>query len=80
MSADTASQRRDDTRNLHSTMTRASDSYIATMRSAFPVARVALACYRQRQDTTQLDEGWQALWLELAAAAFRSVPKACMLL
>src|SRR4029450_11741867 len=61
-------------------MTLASDSCIAETRSAFPVARAVLVSCKWPEDTTQLDRCWQALWPMLAAAAFRSSSKPCMLL
>lgn len=80
MSAETAWQRRDDDRYRNSTTTPASDACIAETRSAFPVARAVLVGCKWPEDTTQLDGYWQALWPVLAAAAFRSSSKPCMLL
>jgi hypothetical protein len=80
MSAETAWQRRDDARHRNSTTTLASNSCIAETRSAFPVARAVLVGCKWPEDTTQLDGCWQALWPVLAAAAFRSSSKPCMLL
>lgn len=80
MSAETAWQRRDDSRYRNSTMTLASDACIVETRSAFPVARAILVGSMWPEDTTQLDGYWQALWPVLAAAAFRSSSKPCMLL
>ena len=80
MSAETAWQRRDDSRYRNSTMTLASDACIVETRSAFPVARAVLVGSMWPGDTTQLDSCWQALWPVLAAAAFRSSSKPCMLL
>lgn len=80
MSAETAWQRRDDSRYRNSTMTLASDACIVETRSAFPVARAVLVGSMWPEDTTQLDGYWQALWPVLAAAAFRSSSKPCMLL
>jgi hypothetical protein len=80
MSAETVWQRRDDSRYRNSTMTLASDACIVETRSAFPVARAVLVGPMWPEDTTQLDGYWQALWPVLAAAAFRSSSKPCMLL
>jgi len=80
MSAEMAWQRRDDSRYRKSTMTLASDACIVETRSAFPVARAVLVSCKWPEDTTQLDGRWQALWPVLAAAAFRSSWKPCMLL
>ena len=80
MNAETTWQGRDDTRHRNSTVTLANDSCIAETRSAFPVARAVLVSCKWPEDTTQLDGCWQALWPVLAAAAFRSSWKPCMLL
>jgi len=80
MSAEMAWQRRDNTRYRNSTTTPANDACRAETRSAFPVARAVLVGCKWPEDTTQLDGCWQALWPVLAAAAFRSSSKPCMLL